>query len=377
MSQTKPINKEVLETIADNSNSELRELMPKKNVVENGTQVEKYDFSETGSEVYAILEEYPTAKNEFINTLVNKIGKSLFFSKVYNNPLKMLHRGMLPYGKTIEQIFVKQAEQKGYDEHFNGSTSAEGDLIRATKPQVAVDYISQNYKYKFKTSVSEDELKGAFANMYGLNELLMQIVEQLYSTVETSEYEDMKLILTNLEEKSTGGSKIGLGVIPRLYANSTTKENCFVPVGETLDGKKVCKLIRAYANKLKFQSDKRNLAGVKTFTNKNELILLTTPDIDAEIDVEALAYAFNMSKVDVNVRTILVDDLGKTKSSGQEVLAVLCNKDLIQAWDTVNKTNSFDVPSDLYTNLFAHKHGIMGSSPFAEGIVFVKGNTII
>lgn len=370
-------NKELLETIADNSNAELRNLMPKKDVVVEGVRQQAYNFSETGAEVYAILEEYPTAKNEFINTLTNKIGKTLFFNKVFNNPLKMLHRGRLPYGKTIEEMFVKEAEQKGFNEHFNGSKSAEGDLIRASKPSVDVEYISQNYQYKFKTSISDDMLAGAFTSAFGLNELLINIVEQLYSTVESSEYEDMKLILTNLEKKSSGGSTIDVGVIPRFYNDPTTKENCIIAVGNEPNGKKVCKLIRAYANKMTFKSDKRNLAKVKTFTNKSELVLFITPDLDAEIDVEALAYAFNMSKVDVRVRTILVDELGKTKSDGNEVLAMLCDKAIVQAWDTVNKTNTFEVPSELYTNLFAHKHGIMGSSPYAEAIIFVKGDSVL
>lgn len=377
MSEKKIDNKELLETIADNSNAELRNLMPTKETVVDGQKATVYNFSETGSEVHAILEEYPTAKNEFINTLTNKIGKTLFFNKVFNNPLKMLHRGKLPYGKTIEQMFVKDAEQKGFNEHFAGSTSAEGDLIRATKPNVDVDYISQNYQYKFKTSISDEMLAGAFTSAFGLNELLINIVEQLYSTVESSEFEDMKLILTNLTAKSTGGSTIGEGVIPSFYKNETTKQNCIIPLGDTPNGKQVCKLIRAHANKLKFKSKKRNLAGVNTFTNKNELVLFVTPDLDAEMDVEALAYAFNLSKIDVRVRTILVDELGVTKEGGNEVLAMLADRAIVQAWDTVNKTNTFEVPSELYTNLFAHKHGIMGSSPFAEAIIFVKGNTVL
>lgn len=34
---------------------------------------------------------------------------------------------------------------------------------------------------------------------------------------------------------------------------------------------------------------------------------ITTPEIDAELDVEVLATAFNMDKVDINVRKIIID----------------------------------------------------------------------
>ena len=49
---------------------------------------------------------YPTLKNEFVNVLTNQVSKQLFFNKVWENPYKMFNRGQLPYGKSIESIFV-------------------------------------------------------------------------------------------------------------------------------------------------------------------------------------------------------------------------------------------------------------------------------
>ena len=38
----------------------------------------------TGSELaMAILDDYPTAKNAFINALTNRIGRDMFFNKVF------------------------------------------------------------------------------------------------------------------------------------------------------------------------------------------------------------------------------------------------------------------------------------------------------
>ena len=95
-------NKDLLNSIRAEQSAEYQERVPMA----------------TGSndlEVYASLESYPTAKNEFINTLTNKIGKTMFFNKVFNNPLKMLHRGMLPFGNSVEEMFVELAEQKGFN----------------------------------------------------------------------------------------------------------------------------------------------------------------------------------------------------------------------------------------------------------------------
>ena len=84
-----------------------------------------------------------------------------------------------------------------------------------------------------------------------------------------------------------------------------------------------------------------------------------------------------MSSADVQVRTIVVDTLGTTKASGgQEIVCLLADKDLLQAWDTINTTNTFYNADKLATNYFAHKHGIMSACKFAQAIAFVKGDTI-
>ena len=329
-------------------------------------------------DIYRALETFPTAKNEFINTLTNRIGKQLFFDKVFNNPYKMLHRGELPYGKSIENLFVEMAEEKGFNEHFTGSKSNEADLIGILPPKVKVDYITQNYEYKFKTSISNQQIRGAFTNKFGLFELINRAVNSLLSSSEYAEYRDMKKILTHYEADSTGGSKIGKGVIQKFYEEETTKQNAIIPLGDAINSINLAKKIRMYSNKLTFPSTAYNLAKVKTWTNKKDLILFTTPEVQADIDVDVLAFAFNVSSADVDVRTILIDDLGSTKSEGgNEVVAILCDKDLVQAYDTINETSTFYNGERLATNYFAHKHGIMAGCSFANAIIFVKGETVL
>ena len=221
-------NKDILNAIRDEQSAEYQNNIP----VATGLN---------DLEVYASLEAYPTAKNEFINTLTNRIGRQIFFDKVFNNPFKMLHKGLLPYGKTVEQLFVEMAEEKGFKEHFSGSTSNEGDLIGVVAPKVKADYITQNFEYKFKTSISDLQLKGAFTNQFGLMNLINKAVNSLLSSSQYSEFRDMKKILTNKTADSTGGSKIGTGLVQKMYADSNTKANSFFPVGSKIDGKTVAK----------------------------------------------------------------------------------------------------------------------------------------
>lgn len=326
-------------------------------------------------EVYATLENYPTAKNEFINTLTNRIGKQMFFDKLFNNPFKMLHKGMLPFGKSIEQLFVEMAEQKGFNEHFSGSSSAEADLIGLVKPSVKVDYITQNFEYKFKTSISDLQLKGAFTSEYGLSELITRAVNSLLSSSQYAEFIDMKKILTQASEDSTGGSSIGKGLIQQIYADPI-KSTAMIPLGANYTSQDLAIKVREYSSILTFPSSKFNLAGVRAWSNKEDLVLFTTPEHQAKLDVNVLAMAFNVSLADVNVRTIIIDDLGTIGSGANKVVAVLADKDCIQAYDTINTTNTFYNPERLATNYFAHKHGIIAGCKFAQAVVFTEGDSI-
>lgn len=358
----KVTNKDMINSIRSTMSAESQNVMP-------------LATDDNAIEVYATLENYPTAKNEFINTLTNRIGKQMFFDKVFNNPLKMLHKGMLPFGKSIEQLFVEMAEQKGFNEHFSGSTSAEADLIGLVKPSVKVDYITQNFEYKFKTSISDLQLKGAFTTEYGLSELITRAVNSLLYSSQHSEFIDMKKILTQASEGSSGGSSIGKGLIQQIY-DDPIKSTAMIPLGANYTSQDLAIKVREYSSILTFPSTKFNLAGVMTWSNKEDLVLFTTPEHQAKLDVNVLAMAFNVSSADVNVRTIIIDDLGTIGTGSNKVVAVLADKDCIQAYDTINTTNTFYNPERLATNYFAHKHGIIAGCKFAQAVVFTEGESI-
>ena len=339
-------NVEFLNSIRDVQTQEYRNVVP---------QVANNDDCLS---VLATFANYPTAKNAFINTLTNRVGKSMFFDKVFKNPYKMLHKGMLEYGKSIEQLFTEMAEKKGFNEHFTGSTTEEGDLIKAVKPSVKVDYITQNFEYKFKTSLSDQQLRGAFQNPYGLQSLLTHVVDSLASSVDYAEYQD----ICNLITKLMGD-----------YAKANKYEALTSTDISSLNIKELAKCIRSGSEVLGFPSVDYNLAGVMNWTKKEDLVIFTTPTIKAELDVELLATAFNMDKADFNLRVITVKSFPKvTCGDGKKrtPLVFLADKELLQIYDTVNTTSTFYNPERLTTNYFAHKHGIMAGCQFAQGFIY-------
>ena len=91
------------------------------------------------------ISTYPTLKNEFVNVLTNQVSKQLFFNKVWENPYKMFNRGQLPYGKSIESIFIDIVKGKDRTRQTKGDALA-SDLLTRQSPNVKVEYYTENFQ---------------------------------------------------------------------------------------------------------------------------------------------------------------------------------------------------------------------------------------
>ena len=384
-------NAEILNTIRANASSEYQERVPEALGV--------------GGNVSNVFSQYPTMKNEFLQALTNKIARTLFYSKVFDNPLKALHKGMLPFGYSLEQIFVNMAESKGFWEHWDTSGDEVKDLVGKRKPDIKTLYIERNFAYKYKTTISDQQLRTAFTDQNGLSRLVEQVVSSVYSKAYFDEFNDMKRILKAHAQAKYLGYGSTTGKIEEKALSNTVlpsgKNEAVMVVGEyetqEAKGKAISKAIRTLAGKMAFPSDHYNSAGVKQWSERQQLIYITTPEEQAELDVEVLANAFNMDKADVNVRVIVVDELPSlfniesakaTKVDAYGTVlscaltatrdnrtckcrGILMDADFIQAYDTLIESRTFDTGEGLYTNYFFHKQGIMSTCYFGQIVYLV------
>ncbi|MPM93007.1 hypothetical protein SDC9_140143 [bioreactor metagenome] len=307
----------------------------------------------------------------------------------------MFKKGKLDYGDSIEELFVQMAMSKNFGEHWDdGASTPEADLIRKLTPKVTAMYISTNFDKKYKTTTTNKQLKKAFTSEGGLSRLIMQIVASLSSSAEDQEFEYTKKIFKNLIANCQNWS---LDIdhkteTPKDLKGTVVKQTPYVV--STPTPKDLIKEIRTIVADMKFPSTKYNLAKEKNWCNPEDLILLTTPDVSADIDVNVLAGAFNVSMTDVKTRTVIVnempdgifmknastelvdktpvdistsDTLGK---SSKKPKAILMDKDLIQIWDEEQGAGTFYNPQGKYTNHFADREGIFAVCTFANMAIF-------
>lgn len=309
-----------------------------------------------------IISTYPTAKNEFISVLTNQVAKQLFFSKAYENPYKLFNRGMLPYGKSIESIFVDIVKGKQRT-HETNSTALASDLLSRENPNVKVEYYSENFHHQYKTTITDEELKGAFRAENGLSSMTGRILQAPLTSIE---YDMQEMVLHALPEL-----KGGKATIDKIAYTAMTEEE---------KAKVLVKTIKSQVIKMGFLNNKHNGQGVMTFSRPQDLVVFLDPDMMANIDVELLAQAFNIEKAEVPLHVLPVPQFTKrivTESKGEapatvtyeedtNCLAIICDKDAIQIYETLNSSETFRNPQGIYTNVFFNRWGLMSACNFAN-----------
>ena len=384
----KKSNVEILNQIRENASMEYQERVP--------------EALGTGGNVSQVFTNYPTMKNEFLTALTNKMVKTLFYSKSFSNPLQALHKGMLPFGYSLEQLFVEMAESKGFWEHWDSGDDVK-DLIGTKKPSVKALYIENNFEYKYKVTISDMQLRKAFESQTGLSRLVEQCVASIYSGAYFDEFKDMKNVLKSHAEGKFLKYTDTTGKFEQAVLTNTALPNGQGPsvfvlgtyATQEAKSKALSKAIRTLAGKMAFPSTDYNSAKVKQWSDRKDLIYITTPEEQAELDVEVLAHAFNVSQADVNVRTIIVDELPSsfavktsTTSTYGDVIkhdligsqlatktakcrGILMDSDFLQCYDTLVESRTFENGERLATNYFFHKHGFMSTCYFGQIVYLV------
>lgn len=305
-------------------------------------------------QVFTAITSYEPSFNAFNAELVNKIGMSYITRRdKFENPLREFKKGMMPFGSTVEEIYVGLVKSKVFDPDTASET-----VFKRDKGFVKTLYHSMNRQDKYQITISEDELRTAFFNEYGLNDLITRKYDSLFESDSLDEFMIMKEVISNLY---TNG-----GFYP-------------VIVDEVVDKDTAEKLViqmRAIASKLTFIKTEYNPMKVPTRTMKSNQIVLLSPETEAYVDVTVLAQAFNMGKAEITGRIVVVDDFSSDSDTDMSnVQAMVVDKEVWQVWDKLFKVADIYNPDGLYWNAFLHHWQIMSYSLFANAVVFTKAIT--
>lgn len=297
--------------------------------------------------VYLALQDYENDWNTFINGFLNKICLSIGHKSTFENKLSRFKRtGVLTGGSQIEEYAANLIKAKVYD----GNAT---DVFGVEKPDIRVNYHTQNRRDKYKITLSEIEWSQAFTTEGGLATAASIVMDLPTQSDNWDEY----LIMRNLLKLYDDVDGFFNENVPDLVnASQADKENY---------GKAIAEKIRMYNESLKgFYNSAYNAEGLPVTSSK--LILLATPRFYAAFDVNVLSAAFNMGRTEyVGDYVVTIDDFGIDGCQ-----AMLVDEDFFVAGDTLYRTASIFNPDNLATNYWLHHWGVYSASRFVNAIKF-------
>lgn len=299
------------------------------------------------------LFNYKGLRNEFLDALVNKIGLTLYNSISWENPLAELKSGKVEYGATVEEITMGLIKASTYN---HDQDSLEKEVWGRSTADVAVQYHTVNREDKYKNTIEMFTLKRAFLSENGLGSFITATMQM----AETSDNWDEFLLMSGLLrdfEREAGFHYVNVPDVSNVDSDGP-------------DARAYARAVRAMAGNLQFISAHYNPLGYPTAAKQEDLLLFTTPEANAAMDVESLAAAFNVEKADVPGRVILIPREHFRIPGAQSIMTT---KEFFRVFDTLLETTMIANPAGLYENWWLHHHQIISANLAAPAVVFGTG----
>lgn len=298
------------------------------------------------AEVGRVLDNF-NLWGEFEKGLVNRIALTYFTDSSWSNPLAFLKRGKLEFGTTIQELALGMIKADVYDPFGK-------DLLRQNPSDVYSEFHEVNRKDKYLLTISHEEIKAGFLSAYGLNELVARKIDKMIMSDNYDEY---------------------VAILNQIYDAVAREEvyNVHVPFADNeapteAELKRLSVALRTISKKMTIAPTARyNSRGVPTVSQKSDLVVITTPEVIANLDVSVLADAFNIDRTDISDRVIEVNELP------YGVHALICSKEWFVIADRLLEVRDFNNGSNLTNNYWLHHWQVISRSPFAQVVSFGNG----
>ena len=298
--------------------------------------------------------------NEFMDIFVNRIAGQVVHQRVFTNPLKRKREDIL-YGTTIQEIALNFVKAHAFKDDWGHRIDDLTNLLKVYRPDGSVAYHSVNRYDQYPISINRTELRGAFVDEYGLNNLASAIMQVPYNSAEYDEYQIYKQLIA--EHEANHG----------FYKHQLTS----APMDEAT-GKAFLTALQVYADKIQIPTALYNAADadVPVWSNADEsdqLVLYITPEAKASLNVNTLAGLFNVGLADIKYRVQVIDTIPVPGA-----VALLTTSDFFMCADYEISNDSFYNPQTRTENWYYTVIGMYSTSPFVPAILFTtQAGTVV
>lgn len=281
--------------------------------------------------------------NEFCG-LLNGLNATYVEQKRFDNPLRSLKKPAQSWGNSERHVAVKYlAAHAG---KFDDET-----LLKVEKPEFVEWFYSVGEPRRYEFSWSRQEIARAFAeDGYGYDDLLSATIAQMLSSANYDEMNIMIQMFAEADNRMNGLYRYNLSAAP------TTEST----------GKELLTGIRAVAGRMQFPTRLYNHIDVPVFESPETLILWTTPEVLANLDVQTLSSVFQLDRANIQYRIVTIPEFPIPN-----VYAALTSEDFIYYRDFMTGLEPpFYNPGNRTMKYYYWANALIGVNPAANCCLF-------
>lgn len=281
--------------------------------------------------------------NEFCG-LLNGLNATYVEQKRFDNPLRSLKKPAQSWGNSERHVAVKYlAAHAG---KFDDET-----LLKVEKPEFVEWFYSVGEPRRYEFSWSRQEIARAFAeDGYGYDDLLSATIAQMLSSANYDEMNIMIQMFAEADNRMNGLFRYNISAAPTTEAT----------------GKELLTGIRAVAGRMQFPTRLYNHIDVPVFESPETLILWTTPEVLANLDVQTLSSVFQLDRANIQYRIITIPEFPIPN-----VYAALTSEDFIYYRDFMTGLEPpFYNPGNRTMKYYYWANALIGVNPAANCCLF-------
>ncbi len=290
---------------------------------------------------------FTSATNAWLSSLINKFALEEVRTKTWENPFAIFKKGNMPLGY---HAGFHHANPAALSDYTRPAAPAYTDPFAGADPVVFSDYLKVEQDKIASTVISDDYLSDAMSSWEKLDEFVQTIIGTVYTGNAKWEYDTM---IAQLPEVKLASQVIGGITNP---TNEATAQAALIRLAGV--SKAMTRISDTYTGR----------AGVQTFTDKENQILISTDDFQLGIEVYAKSVAFNPNYLDKLPRWETVESLGQ--ASGNDVYAIIIDAARFQWRDKLFRIESIRNPADGTTVYWLRRRALVGNIDFANAAIF-------
>lgn len=239
-----------------------------------------------------------TYTDDFLNTLVKRIGKTIVSYRAYTNAFNNLMKDSMEWGAILQKIKVSMPKAES-DESYGLEDGSSVDHYKIAKPKAKQKLFITNTPYQFHITIQREHLKEAFTSSGAMGSFIGAVYGEVQNALEVAREELGRNCVASRIAETSGDRVVNL----RTLYNAETGES-LADVNACLHSDKFLRYaigkIKNISKKMKSMNTLYNEEEYERHTPMADQQLFVVSDFETQLETVVEYQAFNKEYVSLN-----------------------------------------------------------------------------